>query len=58
MCILFKKNKPLPPNTVQWPTYGGPSDSDYEKTSLEYQMQKNKNKEAQTSFSDDSSMTP
>ena len=64
MCRFLKKKKdkpkkePKPYTGFAWPKDGGPSDADYEKTSLEYQRIKNITKEPTSSFGEDSSMTP
>ena len=59
MC-LFKKRKRSEDDSdlASWLNATGPSDADYEKTSLDYQMRNSINKEKQSSFDDDSSMTP
>lgn len=55
---LKKRKKNRKPVTCIWPSDGGPSDTDYEKDTYDYYVIHKANQPKQTSFDDDSSMTP
>lgn len=55
---LKKKKKNRKPVICNWPSDGGPDDRIYEKDTYDYYVTHKANQPRQTSFDDDSSMTP